>query len=252
MSRRLLALMALVSLALAAPAMAESSQTDAALRRVIHDRLLYDARVQVTPLAIETLEGVVTLRGEVSSLAERAAAIEVVSRTPGVAALVNELTVRPTRMRTDAALEADVVRRIRGMADLNGTEARVDVRRGTAVLSGSFPSLMAVDKVVAMLTEVEGLRDVRLRVRVTPPVPVADALIAKAAAQALTTDATVDAREIRIGVRNGVIRLEGTVPSLDQVLEAETLVRSVTGARGVENRLTTQLSPARARPPRVG
>lgn len=252
MSRFIMALLALGSLAVTAPAFAESSESDAALRRVIHDRMLYDARVQVTPLAIETLEGVVTLRGEVSSLAERAAAIEVVSRTPGVAALRNELTVRPTRMRTDAALEADIVGRIRGTADLNGTAAVVSVKRGTATLAGTYPSLMAVDKVISMLTAVEGLRDVRLQVRVEPPVPVADDLIAKAAAQALTTDATVDAREIKIEVRDGVIYLEGAVPSLDQVLEAESLVRSVTGARGVSSRLTTQLAPAPARPPRVG
>lgn len=251
MSRRLYALLSLVSLA-AAPAMAASSPTDAALRRVIHDRLLYDARVQVTPLNIETLNGEVTLRGEVSSLAERAAAVQVAAQTPGVSALHNELTVRPTRMRGDAALERDVIQRIRGLADINGTDARVEVDRGTATLSGVYPSLMALDKVVAMLTQVEGLRDVRLQVRVEPPVPVSDVLIRKAAAGALVTDATIDARQIMVGVRDGIIRLEGTVPSLDQVMEAESLVRTVTGARGVENRLTTQLTAPAAPPRPVG
>lgn len=249
MSRRLFVLVALVSLGFAAPVMAASSPTDAALRRVIHERLLYDARVQVTPLNIETLNGEVTLRGEVSSLAERAAAIQVAAHTPGVSALHNELTVRPTRLRSDAALQRDVIQRIEGLADISGTQAVVDVRQGTATLSGVYPSLMALDKVVAMLLEVDGLRDVQLQVRVEPPVPISDGLILKAAANALVTDATVDAREIRVGVRDGIIVLEGMVPSLGQVLEAESLVRSVTGARGVESRLTTPLTaPAPSRP----
>lgn len=241
MSRSLVALLALVLTPMAA-AHAASTESDAVLRRMIHDRLLYDARVQVTPLAIETVDGEVTLRGPVTSLAERAAAVEVAAQTPGVRALHNELTVRPARMRSDEALRDDVVRRIRGLADINGTRARVAVQRGTVVLGGVFPSLMALDKAVALITEVEGARDLRVQARIVPPVPIADSLIAKAAAEALLTDARLDATQIEVGVRNGIIRLEGTVPSLDQVVTAESIVRTVTGARGVSNGLTTRFT----------
>lgn len=215
-----------------------STPADARLRAEIHDRLLYDARVQVADMNVETLGGEVTLRGTVSSLPERAAAIEVAAAAPGVRALHNELVVTPDRRRSDEAIRAALIRRIETAPDLNGTNAVVGVHDGVVILTGVYPSLMVVDRVVAEATQIEGVRDVRVVPDVRPPVPLTDRLLTKAAAGALQHDRDVDTAQIRVGARDGVVVLEGAVPSLPEILRAEAAVRALTGVRAVQNRLS--------------
>ena len=59
--------------------------------------------------------------------------------------------------------------------------------------------------------------------------------------QALDADRLVDAADIVVEVVNGVVSLNGTVPSQDQRTQAATAARRVTGVTGVDNLLDVAL-----------
>ncbi|NUZ07832.1 BON domain-containing protein [Piscinibacter koreensis] len=67
---------------------------------------------------------------------------------------------------------------------------------------------------------------------------VANAALTAKVKSALLADASVKGMRIDVDSRDGVVTLNGTADSADNVTRAETLARGVDGVRSVENRLT--------------
>lgn len=57
----------------------------------------------------------------------------------------------------------------------------------------------------------------------------------------LKEDPSIDSSRIAIGVRDGIVTLTGTVPSYWQKMEAESVVKRVSGVRAVANDLTVEI-----------
>jgi osmotically-inducible protein OsmY len=72
----------------------------------------------------------------------------------------------------------------------------------------------------------------------TPQPSAADAAIATEIEHRLSADRTINAQQVEIDVRGGVVILRGRVPSEDAKERAETLARAVTGVDEVRNHLT--------------
>jgi osmotically-inducible protein OsmY len=222
----------------------EPTRFDARLRSAVQERYLDDARVRAGLIEIQVTGGRVTLLGTVPSLAQRAAAVQIASEVRGVVAIRNLVRVLPPR-RSDRALLAAVLARIRSQSDVSGTRTRVGVRNQVVTLSGTYPTLAAHDRVVAAVADVEGVRDVKLRTQVRPTLVRPDIYVRTAIASSLVNDAGVDARAIRVGVRNGRAVLEGSVTTLAAWLHTDRLVRDITGVRTVDNRIrVVRLRPA--------
>lgn len=224
----------------------EPTRADARLRSAIQERFLDDARVRAGLVEIEVVQGRVTLHGTVPSLAQRAYAVQIAGAVPGVLSIRNEVDVRPPR-RSDAAIERAVIERIRTLSDATGSRTRVTVRNQVVFLQGTYPTLASHDRVVAAVSELEGVRHVRLRTQVQPTVARPDVHVRTAIAKSLINDGRIDARPIRVGVAQGRAVLEGSVNSLAEWLIVDRLVRNVTGVRAVENRI--KVAPGR---PAVG
>jgi len=56
----------------------------------------------------------------------------------------------------------------------------------------------------------------------------------------LTIDDAIDASEVEVCVRSGIVELRGTIGDLRQKLLAERVVAAVLGVSEVENRLVVQ------------
>ena len=230
----------------AAPApQPEPSRADAKLRSAIQERFLDDARVRASEVEIQVINGVVTLRGDVPTLAERAAAIKVASRVKGVQAVRNEVHIRPPRI-ADRLIQAAVLERIRTASDVTGSRTVVRVRNQVVTLEGTYPTLASMDRVVAAAGEVAGVRDIVVRTQVRPVVLRPDVQVRAAIASSLINDGGVDARTIRVGVRDGRAVLEGTVGSPAEWFRADEIVRNITGVRILQNRL--RVAPPRPIP----
>lgn len=65
----------------------------------------------------------------------------------------------------------------------------------------------------------------------------ADSLISAAVNKLLVHDTDVQAMDVTVSTRDGVVFLDGTVENAAQVQRAEQLARQVDGVKGVVNRL---------------
>jgi hyperosmotically inducible protein len=75
----------------------EQLAKNAAITGRIKASLLADKSMHATKINVDTVDGVVTLKGEVPAEAEKKRAEEVALKTPGVASVNNELIVSPSQ-----------------------------------------------------------------------------------------------------------------------------------------------------------
>ena len=107
--------------------------------------MLGDERVSSNNVRVTTAKGVITLRGQVASVAERQAAEAVARTIEGQQAVVNHLTVVPQAVRTaverrDDQLVTDVKQAITKEASLRKATIEVRAEKGIVTLTGKAPS----------------------------------------------------------------------------------------------------------------
>ena len=109
----------------------------------------------------------------------------------------------------------------------------VDVTRGQVTLAGPVVSLEEAALVVETAAGVRGVRSVASSLAVETPEPISDDRIARSIQDRLRSDARLDAALVRVQVRDGVVRLEGSIASEAERRVAEALA-GVPGARSVD------------------
>lgn len=101
-----------------------------------------DPRVDHRNIVVDVAGSVVHLSGVVRNLAEKRAAEENAWYTSGVIDVVDDLTISPTEVRSDADIEADVRAALMRDARLGDpTRINVSVVKGVAFLRGSVDTL---------------------------------------------------------------------------------------------------------------
>lgn len=121
--------------------------SDQEIHQAIRDAFLYDPRVAGFDIEVQVDDGMVTLRGLVSSMAAKRAAERDARNTAGVIAVDSLIKVRPTGMQSDE----DIAERVRAALARNPftepAEIEVSVRNGNVYLSGNVDTQF--DKVEA-------------------------------------------------------------------------------------------------------
>ena len=150
--------------------------------------------------------------------------------------------------RTDAdnQLRDNVIRQIEWEPEIVSTDISVNAQGGVVTLTGyvhSYGEKFAAERAAKKAYGVLGLAndiEVRLGTKRTDPE------IAREAVQALETNFSVPDGRIKVGVRDGVVTLEGTVDWAFQRESAEASARSLAGVRGIDNHIQVkpQVSPA--------
>jgi osmotically-inducible protein OsmY len=112
------------------------------LEQRIMERLRDHPSVNADRVRPTVASGNVTLRGEVSSVFERTAAERAVATLPGVTAIENELTIRPSNenQRTDAEVDAYIERELWWDPRVGGATIAVTVENGIVTLRGEVPT----------------------------------------------------------------------------------------------------------------
>lgn len=219
----------------------------------------------VSPLDVnvDTLDGRVTLHGQVPTAAEQAKAEQLARAVEGVREVRNLVQVVPQSARetvkvADAEVESLVQAALAANPALSGIEI-VSVNDGVVVLGGRAETLSAHLDALAATRGVAGVRGVASEVKspdqladvelwrdesTTPPVGAAagvrvaveDAWITTAAKVKLMA-ADAPAFDINVDTRDGVVTLFGTVGSDEARRSAETVVENIDGVRAVRNEL---------------
>ncbi len=136
----ILALVAVVS----APTNATSQTTDSALTARAKIALFADEQVKGQLITVETIKGVVILRGKIDSSQSRARASSVVESLVGVKGVRNDLTVTSLEDRPPIAVaDADITRRVQARLSKEVPLSQVNVRTdgGTVTLTGAVATI---------------------------------------------------------------------------------------------------------------
>ena len=192
---RVLSLM-MVSLSFFGVACTEKRVDDALLTARIKTRMTADGRISPTRVNVDTLNGDVTLKGEVPTQEEKSAAEEVAHKVEGVKSVSNQITVNPAvtgsgvpsgnevKQQAEKAVSelGEEVKKGAGKAFLLGeiktrlaaagySNIEVGVDQGVVTLKGEEPSDKDRIAVEAIVQKIEGVVKVNNQVIVKAPSP---------------------------------------------------------------------------------
>jgi osmotically-inducible protein OsmY len=210
---------------------------DKALRQSILDELEFEPSIDAAHIGLAVDNGVVTLSGHVSSYEEKLAAERVVRRVKGVKAIVQEMQVRyHYQLKTDddqiARRAADVL----AWSLVPGDSIQVTVEKGWVVLSGKVDwqyQRVAAESAISKLAGVSGVTNL---IELNPQTQPKDVKYQIAAA--LHRSAQIVAKNIKVTVEDGKVRLDGKVRTWYERDIAETAAWSAPGITQVEDNLT--------------
>jgi osmotically-inducible protein OsmY len=153
-------------------------------------------------------------------------------------------------MKTDMQLKADVTAELAWDPAINAAAIGVIVKDGVVTLTGhldTFAEKHAVEKAVRRVSGVCGIA-VELDVRLSAGHERTDTEIAQAAIAALRWHTWVPDERIKVQVEDGWVTVTGEVDSRFQLTSAEQCVRTLTGVRGLTNKITITRARTTSRP----
>jgi len=126
--------------------------------------LFADDRVKGSQVKVETIDGVVHLRGKVDSADAKAAATNVAQGIDGVKSVKNDLQiVSPGARKMVDAKDADIAKAVETRLSHEGDLKKIDVRAdaGVVTLTGKVPTISASAKASEFARGVDGVRSVK-------------------------------------------------------------------------------------------
>jgi len=139
--------------------------------------LMTTDNLSTTDLNVDTVNGVVTLHGKVSSAAEKAKAEDIAMKVSGVKSVKNLLQVVPDSARkvvdrADSEIKDAVVAAFKANRRINDSGITVaSVNKGVVLLSGKTKSLDAHLEAIEVAHAVRGVHRVSSEVQVDTPTP---------------------------------------------------------------------------------
>ena len=126
--------------------------------------LFSDDRVKGSQVKVETIGGVVHLRGKVDSAEAKAAATSVAQGVEGVKSVKNDLqVVSPGARKAVDAKDADIAKAVETRLGRESDLKKIDVRAdaGVVTLTGEVPTITASAKASEVARGVGGVRSVK-------------------------------------------------------------------------------------------
>ena len=211
--------------------------TDKDLKQQVQNALDWEPSIDTTDIGISANEGVVTLRGNVRTYAEKQMTERVALRVFGVRAVANDLDVRlPTSFeRSDTEVAQAAVNALSWNSVVPAGRVTVTVANGWITLQGNVPWQYQKDAAGRSVRDLFGVKGVINSIVVEPqikPMDVRDKIEA-----AFRRSAEVDARRINVNATDGKVILSGNVRSYAERQEAERAAWAAPGVKQVEDRL---------------
>jgi osmotically-inducible protein OsmY len=143
-----------------------------------------------------------------------------------------------TQVRSDDSIRSSVLFELKWEPRLTHPEdIAVAIKDGVVTLSGFVPSYWEKDAAEKAVKRVYGVRGVANDLKVKLPSERTDPEIARDAVQSLQSYISLPADKLKVTVKNGWVKLEGTVDWMYQKNLAESAVKHLRGVLGITNNI---------------
>lgn len=143
----------------------------------------------------------------------------------------------PAFQLTDREAEQLLINRLQEHGLLEVSEPEVWVRQGTAYIEGTVPNLRQKKLAGDIARQVNGIREVVNRLRITPLPVLDDDSLRKHIRRALVRNPKIDESRVTVAVMNGVVYLGGFASTAAEKRLAEQEAWSTPGVREIVNRV---------------
>ncbi len=215
-----------------------ASRSDEEIKKDVIHRLTWDDRVDAAKIIVDVKDGKVTLTGSVPSYLARSAAYDDVWTVRGVRSVVNELSVKPLKTPSDEEIRTRVEDRLLTSPAFETADIDVEVHNGIVKLKGTVDALWKRTSAETITEGLRGVVDVKNELAVVPTGDFMDEDIARRIIDSLDRDARVDAEDVTVNVRNGIVTLTGTVPDRYAREAAYEAALYTTGVKEIHDQLT--------------
>jgi osmotically-inducible protein OsmY len=215
--------------------------TDRELQRHVEDALAWEPSVDAADIGVSVDNGVVTLRGDVSTYAAKNAAERVALRVYGIKAVANDLNVRLATEyeRTDTEVAQAVVNALQWNATVPSNRVTVAVRDGWVTLNGTLNWQYQKEAAARAVRDLTGVRGVTNSIVIQVPAPQVKTEDVRAKIEAaFRRSAEIDARRITVTAQEGKVTLIGNVRSWAERQEAERAAWAAPGVTEVTDRIS--------------
>jgi osmotically-inducible protein OsmY len=235
----------------------ESNVSDGAIATLAAKALKADPVLEGSRIIIKAVDkGVVLLSGDARNISEHLRAVMVVGRVSGVRRVASEvkspdsfgddervtfLSQRGSKASArDMRITATVKLRLLTASQVPSNDISVDTEDRVVTLFGIVPTVAVRRAAGKEAAKVGGVAEVKNQLEVVPSsrkqrVEAKDADIGRDLG--LAFEARPEFRSVETAVKNGTVRLSGSVGSGWDELNAVRVARQVTGVRAVEDRL---------------
>ena len=211
--------------------------TDKDLKQHVQNALDWEPSLDATDIGVSVDEGVVTLRGNIGSYAEKVTAERVALRVYGVKGLANDLAVHlPSGFeRTDTEIAQTAVTALRWNTMVPHDRVTVTVTNGWLALNGTLDWQYQKEAAARGVRDLTGVRGVTNNILVKSLVKTVD--VREKIEAAFKRSAEIDARRVNVTATDGKVILSGNVHSWAERQEAERAAWAAPGVTQVEDRL---------------
>lgn len=216
-------------------------RSDTDIRMDIDAELKWSPDIDATDIATKVTNGAVTLSGFARDLHEKHLAELAVKRVVGVAAVANDLQVRPTGDGgvSDPEIARHAVAALKLELPMSWDKIRPMVRNGQVVLEGTVEWNFQRERAERAIRRVHGISEVRNSIKVQPIVVAGN--IQQRIKDAFQRNAQVDAEHVNINVSGSEVILSGEVRSWAERDEAKRTAWSAPGVINVVDNLTIRI-----------
>jgi osmotically-inducible protein OsmY len=210
---------------------------DRELQKHVLSALEFEPGINAANIGVTAHEGVVTLRGAVSTFYEKRMAELAASHVFGVRALANDIEVLPTHssQRTDTAIAEAAANALSWDTAVPARAVQVTLADGWLTLTGTVDWRYQRDAAESAVRRLYGVKGITNSIVVKPRARSAD--VKARIETALRRSAEIDARHIHVEARDGQVTLTGSVRSMSERQQAERAAWSAPGVKLVDDRI---------------
>lgn len=210
------------------------------LEKTVRDRLAWDDRIDETQIDVSIYEGIATLKGCVSTYPEKVLAEIETQMVPEIISVVNNIEVKfpdSYEMPSDQEVKEAMFCLLDANSEIDSDDVVVSINNGNVVLEGTVNSFWKSDKILEMISHINGVISVSNKISIISGETITDEDLANIIIKTMQNSVHVDAHKVDVKVEDGIVTLSGTVSSMSEYDAVKNIVKFTKGVKAIENNL---------------